>query len=277
MFAGRLEEAADYAQAAVALGADARYDPFDPAWTSYRQAQAHLLAGRLDRFIEICANLAAQPRPGQVLGGCGLLLALSLAGRAEEARGIAEDTLAAARAHANPFCVALALYASGRAFAPADPARALRFSRDGLAYAQEHRLRMFEAVIAQEAAGLEAAHGDLGQALTLFDAALDSFQRAGNAASLGGTLGQLAVCFDRFDQPDVAATLSGLSSHPGIGLLVVDLRAVVDHVRAELGDAAFDQCAATGSAMDLGEAVSYARHHIELARRQTANPHSRGT
>jgi hypothetical protein len=29
--------------------------------------------------------------------------------------------------------------------------------------------------------------------------------------------------------------------------------------------------------MDLGEAVGYARHHIEIARRQAANPDSRGT
>jgi hypothetical protein len=46
---------------------------------------------------------------------------------------------------------------------------------------------------------------------------------------------------------------------------------VVDHLRAALGDAAFDQCAATGAAMTVAEAVGYARHHIELARRQAAS------
>jgi hypothetical protein len=58
---------------------------------------------------------------------------------------------------------------------------------------------------------------------------------------------------------------------------VFDLPAVVDHLRAALGDAVFDHCAATGSAMDLAEAVSYARHHIELARRQAPNPDSGST
>ena len=130
------------------MAADARYDPFDPAWTRFREAQAHLLAGRLDRYLEICAGLEGQPGAGHVLGRCGLLFALSFAGRDEEARAIAEDTLAAARAHANPWCIALALYGFGRAFAPADPARALRLFREGLAYAQAHRLSLFETTIA---------------------------------------------------------------------------------------------------------------------------------
>jgi predicted ATPase len=274
MYSGRPEDAVSYAQAALALGADARYDPFDPAWTSYREGLAHLFAARWDRFIEICTHLATQPEPGQVVGRCGLLWALPIVGRAEEARAIAEDTLAAARARANPWCIALALYGSGRAFAPADPARALRFFRDGLAYAQEHRLPLFQAVIAQEAAALEALHGDSRQALALFDATLDSFHRAGNVASVGGTFAFLAVYFDRFDQPDIAATLYGASSNQALSQFVVELPAVVDNMRAALGDAAFDQCATTGAAMDLADAVGYARHHIELARRQAANPDS---
>jgi hypothetical protein len=92
---------------------------------------------------------------------------------------------------------------------------------------------------------------------------------------LGTTLAFAAECFDRFDRPDVAATLYGVSSNQAMGLYAVfDPPAVVDHLRAALGDAVFDQCAATGAAMDLADAVGYARHHIELARRQAANPDS---
>jgi predicted ATPase len=188
----------------------------------------------LNRYVEICVDLAAQPGPAHILGQCGLLLALPLAGRDEEARAMAEDTLAAARAHANPWCIALALDASGRAFAPADPAHALGVLYDGLAYAKQHRLQLFEAAIALQAASLEALHGDPRQALALFDAALDSLQRAGNAASLGGTLANLAVCFGRFDRPDVAGTLYG-ASNPALSQYVVELPAVMDHLRAALG------------------------------------------
>jgi hypothetical protein len=218
--------------------------------------------------MEICADLAAQPGPRQVLGLCGLLLALPMAGRDEEASAIAGDALAAARAHANPWCIGLALFGSGRAFAPADPARALRVLRDGLAYAEEHRLPLVVMAITEEAGWLEALHGDVGQALALFDAALDAFHNAGNVTSVGATLARLAMCFDSFDRPDVAATLYGAGTNHATSLYVVDLPAVVDHLRAALGDDAFDQRAATGAAMDLADAVGYARHHIELARRQ---------
>jgi hypothetical protein len=110
--------------------------------------------------------------------------------------------------------------------------------------------------------------------LALFDAALDSVHRAGNATSLTGTLAFLAVYFDRFDQPDIAATLYGAGSNPAVSQYVVELPAVVDHLRSVLGDAVFHQYVVTGAAMDLAEAVGYARHHIELARRQAANPDS---
>jgi hypothetical protein len=271
-FTGRAEAAVGYAQAALALGADARYDGFDPAWSHTLEVTAHMVAGRLDRLIEISANLAAQPGLAQVIGRLGLLIHLPSAGRAEEARALAADTLTAARAHANPYCIGLALYGSGRAFAPADPARALRLFSDGLAYAREHRLSLVEASIAQEAAGLEALHGDPGQALALLDTTIDSFHSAGNLASVGTTLAILAVWFIRFERPDVAATLYGASTYHPPSQYYVDLPAIVDHLRAALGDAGFNQCAATGANMDLGEAVEYARHHIELVRPQAANP-----
>lgn len=133
---------------------------------------------------------------------------------------------------------------------------------------------MYEAVIVQEAALLEMLHGDPGQALALFDAALDSLHRSGNAATLAVVFGNLAVCFDRIGQPDVAATIYGASTLQPAGQYAVEFAGGVDHLRAVLGDTAFDNCAATGAAMDAADAVAYARHHIELARRQAANPDS---
>jgi hypothetical protein len=163
MYTGRPETAVRYAQAAVALEADPGFDGFDPAWARYGEGLAHLFAGRLGRFMEICADLAAQPGPGHVLGQIGLLHALTMAGRPEEATAIAEDTLFAARARANPSWIALALYGSGLAFAQADPARALRVLRDGLAYTQEHRPPFLQGSLAPVAAGLEALHGTSGR------------------------------------------------------------------------------------------------------------------
>jgi predicted ATPase len=272
-YTGRPEAAVGYAQAAVALEGDARYDPFHPAWTRNRDALANLMAGRLDRAMQIFANLAAQPNPARVTGRCGLQLALVLGGRAEEAMAIAEDNVAAARAHGNPFLVALALTESGLAFAQAHPDRALRLFHEGLAYAQQHRIPLLEAIATRNAAGLEALHGDVGQSLALFDTALDILHGAGSVTAMGATLAHLAVCFDRLDRSDIAATLYGASTNQAVGRYVVTLPAVVDHLRAALGDAAFDQFAATGANMDLADAVGYARHQIGLARRHSDNPH----
>jgi hypothetical protein len=135
---------------------------------------------------------------------------------------------------------------------------------------------MLEAWMAEAAAELEVLYGDPGQALALFDAALDSFQRAGNVTNVASTLAYLTVCFDRFDRPDLAATLYG-ASNPALSQFVIDLPAVVDHLRSVLGDAAFDQCTATGAAMDLADLVGYARHHIELDRPRAASLDSGGT
>jgi len=56
--------------------------------------------------------------------------------------------------------------------------------------------------------------------------------------------------------------------------LVANLPASLDHLRSVLGDPAFAQCAAAGSAMELGDAVAYARAQIQLARNDAASPDS---
>jgi hypothetical protein len=109
--------------------------------------------------------------------------------------------------------------------------------------------------------------------LPLFDTAIVSLHRAGNVASLAIALAWLAVCFDRFDRPDVAATLYGASTNPNQAHQIIGLPAAVEHLRSVPGDA-FDQCAATGAGMDPADAVEHARHQIQLARRQAANPDS---
>ncbi len=273
-YTGRPEAAIGYAQAAVAMQADPRYDPFDAGWSPYLEALAHLMVGGLDHFLDIAAALAAGPEPGQVLGRCCLLYALQITGRAEEAKAIAADTLNAARAQGNPYLVGFALWGAGKAFAAAEPDRALLLYREGLVHARQHRLPIIETTIAPDAAALEAVHGDAGQALALTDTALDNLYRAGNVAILLMTFGYLAVCFDRLDRPDPAATLYGAATNnpTDLSLYVLGLPALVDHLRAALGDAAFERCAATGAAMDLADAVAYARHHIQLARRQAAKP-----
>jgi tetratricopeptide (TPR) repeat protein len=229
------------------------------------------MAGQTDRYIEICTELADQPGTAHVLGLCGLLAALPAVGRIEKAMTIAEEALAAARAHNNPYWVAFALQGYSRVISQADPSRALSVMRDGLVYTREHRLPAFEAAIAIYAAGLEAVDGNLDEAVSLFDAAIDSFHRAGNVGQVAEALASLAVFLDRWsERPDVAATVYGSSTnHPRVGT-IFEVPGTIEHLRSVLGDSAFNACAAAGSALDLSAAVDYARHQIQLIRRPDA-------
>jgi tetratricopeptide (TPR) repeat protein len=268
---GRVEAGVDYAEIAVALESDPRYDPFEFGWSSLWAATAHAYAGHRDRFVEICAGLAAQRGFAHVTGLCGLVTMLPAIGRADEAMAIAEEAVAEARAHGNPFWICCALYGYGRAFAETDPTRALTALREGLFFAREHRIQYYEARISRNAAHLEASYGDLEHALALFETAIDSFHRAGDHATLATSLAYLAVLFERIERPEVAATIYGTSTHDASNSKVVNRPGAVGRLQATLGDIVFDQCVAVGAAMERADAVRYARDQIQATRREIAD------
>ena len=267
-YIGRPADALAYARSASALQTDPNYQPFDSAWARFREAVAQLDAGRSDRYLEICSELAAQTGLAHVVGLCGLVAFLPSVGRAEEAMAIADDAMAAANARSSPYWVAFAHVGYGRALAHADPVRALDKFREGLAYAREHPLPYWEAVFAREAGGLEAVHGDPEQALDLLSISLNSFQKAGNKATLAWTLASLAVLFERTRHPEIAATIAGATTQYPIADFILGFATAVERLRDALDPDTFDDCARYGAAMDLTEAAHYAHTHINQVKRQ---------
>ena len=84
-------------------------------------------------------------------------------------------------------------------------------------------------------------------------------------------LAELVVFFDRMAQPETAATIYGTKTrYAATAAWIFNLSSAVEHVRAVLGDTAFDQYVAAGAAMEPGRAVAYARDQIQAARRQIA-------
>ena len=85
---------------------------------------------------------------------------------------------------------------------------------------------------------------------------------------------RLARFFNRANQPEIAATLHGATTHQHAGLTTpfANLTAFVDHLRTVLGASVFDTCTATGAAMELDDAVAYAHHHIHTTRTQHTTP-----
>ena len=104
-YTGRPDAAVGYAHTAVVLEADPRYDPSTPGWSGFWEAVAHLYAGGSTAAGDL-ADLAAQTGPRPRHRAVRVLLLLPAVGRAEEALAIAEEAVAAARAHGNPFWIA---------------------------------------------------------------------------------------------------------------------------------------------------------------------------
>jgi hypothetical protein len=72
--------------------------------------------------------------------------------------------------------------------------------------------------------------------LGLFDATIDSYQRAGNHVDLAAVLAELAVFFDRDGQPKTAATLYWTTARYAPIAWVIGLGSALAHLRAALGD-----------------------------------------
>lgn len=263
LYLGEPDRAVEYAQTATALRDDDRYDPFEEGWSEMLESLAHLFGGRIERRVEISTELAGRTGFARVVGLCGLTWALPAVGRADEAMAIAEETVHAARLYGSPFWIGWALGGYGRAYADSEPVRALDALREGLGYARENRLGFWEANLAQDAARLEASHGELGDALALFSTSIDAFHRAGNIVFLAATLASLAVFFDRFGQVEVAAVVYGSSTRQASIGLVPNLGDATAHLRSVLGEARFDELVADGAAQETAEAVRFAQLQIE--------------
>jgi hypothetical protein len=179
---------------------------------------------------------------------------------------MAPQALAVAREWGNPLYIGMAMISTGRAFADTDPDRAIDAFRQAEATAREHHIPFMLTVIARDAAGLEAQHGDHDRGLQLFETAITSTHLAGNWLGLGAVLAGLAVFLDPAGQPETAATVYGTSTRHAHATAVMNVAAAVEHLREVLGPHRFDQHVAAGAAMEDGDAVAYARRQIRLAR-----------
>ena len=264
LYLGEPDLAVTYAETATTLRDDVRYDAFEEGWSEMLESLANLFGGRIERRIEISTDLAE--RTGFAVGSSASVgshgRSRPSAGRTRRSRSPMRP-LTRRALYGNPFWIGWALGGYGRAYANSAPDRALGALREGLAFARENRLGFWEANLAQDAAQLEASHGELGDAMALFSTSIDSFHRAGNIVFLAATLASLAVFLDRLGRVEVAAVVYGASTRqpsiglvPSLGLATADLRSV-------LGDEEFEELVARGAAHETAEAVRFAQLEIE--------------
>jgi predicted ATPase/class 3 adenylate cyclase/DNA-binding CsgD family transcriptional regulator len=266
-FTGRAAEAVVAAQTAGTLEQDPRYAPCEPGLSGLIEALAHVYSGHLDRYVEAAERVVGLPGNARAWGLSLLLDGLQASGRVDEALAMTEPAMAAARALGNPYFIAYAYWTSGGAYANSDPDRALALWREGLDYVRQHRVDFFVGFIARDAARLRLVEADPDDALTMFDAAIDAFQQAGNVAQLTITLASATALFERIERLDSAATLyAAIVRQPGSEHHVPDLPELAARLVAKLGDAAFHAHGIAGAAMDLGDIAHFARQEIQRAR-----------
>ena len=279
-FTGRPEAAVTAAQTAGALERDPRYLPCEPGMSGLIEALAHVYAGHLDRYVEAAEQVAALPGNARGWGLSLLLDGLQASGQVDEALALTDEAMLAARELGNPYFIAYAYWTSGSAYANVDPQAALALWREGLDYVHQHRVDFFVGFIARDAARLRLVDADPDDALTMFDAAIDAFQQAGNVAQLTITLASATALFERIDRLDSAATLhAAIVRQPGSSHHVPELPELAGRLAAKLGDSTFETYDAAGSGMDLGDTAQFARREIQRAltelRANTASRQSR--
>jgi predicted ATPase/class 3 adenylate cyclase/DNA-binding CsgD family transcriptional regulator len=265
-FTGGPEQAVLAAQMAARLETDPRYEPCEAGLSGLIEALAQVYAGHLDRYVEVATKLVTLPGNARAWGLSLLLDGLQATGRVDEAIELTNESVPAARALGNPYFIAYALWTCGGAYANTDPAHALAVWREALDYVQLHRVNFFVGFIARDAARQRLVDADPDDALTMFDAAIESFQQAGNVAQLTITLASATTLFERIERREEAATLYGaIARQAGSEHHVPDLPELAGRLATTLGDETFHQHETRGAAMDLNDAAHYARQQIQLA------------
>ena len=131
--AGRIEAAVGYSDAAqTVLGNDCDEPPYGAeGWVG----GAYLASGQPERWVELCHAQLARRRDSHVYIRVCLVIALAVAGSADQALAAADGLIEAAEATRNPYAISFALLAYGLAFHKSDPVHALDAYRRGVVIA----------------------------------------------------------------------------------------------------------------------------------------------
>jgi predicted ATPase/class 3 adenylate cyclase/DNA-binding CsgD family transcriptional regulator len=267
-FAGRAEAARVNAHRATELEVDSRYDSCEPGYATFVEALGQVYCGDLDRYVELTGRVAHKYGSDRAYGLASYVDGLQSCGRIDEALGLTDESVAAARSLGNPYWISYALWIAGLAFSKADVRRAFAAWDEGVAFVREHRVQFFEGFLARDAARLHTSDGEPEAGLVLFADAIAAFHRAGNVPQLIITLASVPALFERLDRLAPAAMLLGaLSREPSSFHHVPDLRDLSDRVSRKLGKTRTAELTAGGAALDLGDAAVYTRQQLNAALR----------
>jgi tetratricopeptide (TPR) repeat protein len=262
---GQLADARRYGEQAVSLLADGRLDPF--VWAFADLAMVASYQGDQDRAVALAEAGARHPADAQDRFCTALLpFYLALAGRAIEAQRRSVEAIPVVEETGVPSSIAFAHWAMGKAFAGADPARAVAAYEQALVVARASGNRFLELTTAADLAALQAQSGDPARALRSFRDVIGTWRRSPDLMFASHGLGSLIVLLARIDRLEPAAILHGaVVAAAGSSAFAPELTAAVERLRDRLGAASFDEYSRRGARLELHEAHDVALREVHAA------------
>jgi predicted ATPase len=260
---GRIEEAVRYSDAGkLVIGSGSGAIPYG---TEGWLGSAYLFIGQPERWVGWCRAQLARGSDTHTLTRTCLVMALTVAGSAEETMVAANGLVAAAEATRNPYAISFASFVHGLAFRDADPRGALDVLRRGLVVARDSGNRFNETQLTVALCRLEATCGDPLAALDYIRLAIRRYHDAGNTANMRVAQAELASLFCRLGRHQPAATIAGFAFSP-LTAALPEFSVTIADLRDLLGDQTYDLLARKGETMTTAAMATYAYDQIDQAR-----------
>ncbi len=261
----RSAEAVHYSevgQTVIAAASD-KVSYFGEGWLG----SAYLFVGQPARYVELCRAQLSRTGDTNTMAWANLVFALAVSGSTDEAMATANSLIDAADAIRNPWVLLYVLFVCGYAFRDTDSGRALQALRRAVLIAQDTGNRFFETQLGYWLCGLEAEQGDRVATLDHLASAIRNNYESGNIGMLHNPLAILAVVLDRLGRYEPAATITGFAAvNPMAATTLPELSTAVTHLRAVLGDQAYESLAGKGEVMTIAAIATYAYDQIDQAR-----------
>jgi hypothetical protein len=263
--ASRFDDAIRYAEATLLAVDSGRFDtvPFDLA---SEFGLVYLIRGEPERWITQCRNMISASEGPHILPRVHMAMTLAMTGAHDEAMEASEDLRYADRVTENPAVICWALLAYGHVRLDSDPASAFEAHRLGTKIARETGNGLLKTYHTANLSRLAAKHGDSAQTLDFIAVSIRSYLDAGNYFLLPQPMAVLAHYFDRIEQYEVAATLSGFATMSFATNYFPETEVAITHMREVLGEETYASLAGRGAATTNAAMAKYALEQIDRAR-----------
>ena len=224
------------------------------------------------QHVAFCREQMATGDDKIQIGRASTVMALVLAGRAEEALAVSSGLVEAAESTHNPFAISYALLNCGIAQSAVDPVGALDPLRRGLVVAQHSGNRANVAYLAMTLAmTLNRIEGEREPLAALDNLvfAIRNYFDSGNITQIRAALGLFMTFLDKRGDAEPAAVIAGFARvEPTPVRSVPEFDMAIEHLRQVLGEQNFGALSHEGAGMTMACVVAFAYDQLDRVRRE---------